>query len=132
MEFLNVLLGPLLKIIDKAVPDKTESNRIQGEITKVLIDQQSELMRTMKDITLKELDGSGYQRNWRPTLSWMVISMWPYNYVVRPMTIQAVGFDLPEIPTDALNTLTMMWTSVYSLGRSFEKSGSSVTIGAQK
>ena len=132
MEFLNVLLGPLLKIIDKAVPDKTEANKIQGEITKVLIDQQSEIMQTMKDITLKELDGSGYQRNWRPTLSWMVIAMWPYNYVVRPMTIQAVGFDLPEIPTDALNTLTMMWTSVYSLGRSFEKSGSSVTIGAQK
>ena len=132
MEFLNVLLGPLLKIIDKAVPDKTESNRIQGEITKVLIDQQSELMRTMKDITLKELDGSGYQRNWRPTLSWMVIAMWPYNYVVRPMMIQATGVELAEIPSDALNSITMMWTSVYSLGRSFEKSGSSITIGEQK
>lgn len=132
MEFLNVLLGPLLKIIDKAVPDKTEANKIQGEITKVLIDQQSEIMQTMKDITLKELDGSGYQRNWRPTLSWMVIAMWPYNYIIRPMTIQAVGFDLPEIPPDALNSVTMMWTSVYSLGRSFEKSGSNITVGGQK
>ena len=132
MEFLNVLLGPLLKIIDKAVPDKTEANKIQGEITKVLVDQQSEIMQTMKDITLKELDGSGYQRNWRPTLSWMVIAMWPYNYIIRPMTIQAVGFDLPEIPPDALNSVTMMWTSVYSLGRSFEKSGSNITVGGQK
>jgi len=132
MEFLNVLLGPLLKIIDKAVPDKTEANKIQGEITKVLIDQQSEIMQTMKDITLKELDGTPFQRNWRPTLSWMVISMWPYNYVVRPMIIQAIGVDLAEIPTDALNSITMMWTSVYSLGRSFEKSGSSIMIGTQK
>ena len=132
MEFLNVLLGPLLKIIDKAVPDKTEANKIQGEITKVLIDQQSEIMQTMKDITLKELECTPFQRNWRPTLSWMVIAMWPYNYVVRPMVIQAIGIDLAEIPIDALNSITMMWTSVYSLGRSFEKSGSSITIGTQK
>lgn len=132
MEFLNILLGPLLKIIDKAVPDKTEANKIQGEITKLLIDQNSELAKTMRDVTLKELDGSPYQRNWRPTLSWMVIAMWPYNYVIRPMAAQATGLDLPEIPSDALNSITMMWTSVYSLGRSFEKSGSNITIGSQK
>lgn len=132
MEFLNVLLGPLLKIIDKAVPDKTEANRIQGEITKVLIEQKGEIMQTMRDITLKELDGTPFQRNWRPTLSWMVIAMWPYNYILRPMTVQAIGFDLPEIPNDALNSVTMMWTSVYSLGRSFEKSGSNITVGVQK
>lgn len=126
---IGSILAPILRIIDKAVPDKTEAARLQNEITKALIEQKGELMKTMREITIKELDGTPYQRNWRPTLSWMVIGLWPYNFIVRPVIAQLSGIEFPEIDTGNLATLTTMWSAVYGIGRTFEKSGSSITIG---
>ena len=127
---IGSILAPILKIIDKAVPDKTEAARLQNEITKALIEQKGELMKTMKEISVKELEGTPYQRNWRPTLSWMVILLWPYNFIARPIMAQLSGLDLPAIDTGDLATLTTMWSAVYGLGRSFEKSGSSIKMGS--
>ena len=128
---IGEIISKVLGIVDKAVPDKTEANRLKNEITKALIEQQNELNDTMKAIALKEIEGSKFQSYWRPTLSWMVISMWPYNYIIRPIFNSYSGIDLPPIDQDALGTMTMMWTTVYGLGRTFEKSGSSVSIGSK-
>lgn len=123
------IISRVLGIVDKAVPNKDEANRLKSEITKSLIEQQTDLNEVMKEISLKELSGTKFQSYWRPTLSWMVIFMWPYNYIVRPITVSTTGMELPPIDQDAMTTITAMWTTVYGLGRSFEKSGSSVSIG---
>jgi hypothetical protein len=127
-EIINRVIG----VVDKAIPDKTEANKLKAEITKALIEQQTELNETMKEIAVKEIQGTKFQSYWRPALSWMVISMWPYNFILRPMMNSIVGFDLPPIDQDALTTLTAMWTTVYGLGRSFEKSGSSINMGDKR
>jgi hypothetical protein len=124
-EIINRVLG----IVDKAVPDKTEANRLKSEITKALIEQQTDLNEAMKEIAIREVSGTKFQSYWRPMLSWMVIFMWPYNYILRPILISTSGIDLPPIDQDALTTITAMWTTVYGLGRSFEKSGSSISLG---
>lgn len=123
------IISRVLGIVDKAVPNKDEANRLKSEITKSLIEQQTDLNEVMKEISLKELSGTKFQSYWRPTLSWMVIFMWPYNYIVRPIAVSTTGMELPPIDQDAMTTITAMWTTVYGLGRSFEKSGSSVSIG---
>lgn len=130
MNFLDALLSPILRIIEKAVPDKAEAARLQNEITKALIEQQGELMQTMRDISMKEIEGTPYQRNWRPTLSWLVILLWPYNFIVRPVIAQLSGLDLPDIDVGSLTGLTTMWSAVYGLGRTFEKTGSSIKVGS--
>lgn len=133
MNFLTeAILGPILKIIDKAVPDATEKNRLQSEITKTLIEKQSELNATMREIAIKEIGGTKFQSYWRPTLAWIVVIMWPYNYIIRPLVVQATGALLPEIPSEAMVTITGLWTSVYGLSRTMEKTGSSIQVGTQK
>jgi hypothetical protein len=123
------IISRVLGIVDKAVPDKTEANRLKADITKALIEQQTDLNETMKEIAMREVSGTKFQSYWRPTLSWMVIFMWPYNYILRPLFNFVSGVDLPPIDQDALTTITAMWTTVYGLGRSFEKSDSSITVG---
>ena len=124
-EIINRVVG----IVDKAVPNKDEANKLKADITKALIEQQTDLNETMKEIAIKEISGTKFQSYWRPTLSWMVIFMWPYNYILRPLFISVTSTDLPPIDSDAMATITAMWTTVYGLGRSFEKSGSSIEMG---
>lgn len=133
MNLLEMILSPILGIIDKAIPDRAEADRMKAEITQALIEQQSELNQTMKEIAVKEVSGSGYQRNWRPTLAWMVIAMWPYNFIARPILSNwGVVGELPEIDPQAMTVITGMWGTVYGLGRSFEKSGSSFNFGGPR
>lgn len=131
-EVVSGILGPIFKIVDKAVPDATEANRIKGEIEKTVLENQSKLMDTMREIAVAEISGTKYQSYWRPTLAWMVITMWPYNYIARPMVNMISGVDLPEIPETALATVTTVFSTVYGLGRSFEKTGSSISIMGKK
>ena len=130
MNFIETILQPILKIIDKVVPDKAEATRMKNEITSALISQQTELNQIMGDIAKIEVSGSGFQRNWRPTLAWLVVLIWPYNFILRPiMNHYGIFGDLPDIDANNMVVLTTMWGTVYGLGRSFEKSGSKITIG---
>lgn len=131
-EVISGILGPIFKIVDKAVPDATEANRIKGEIEKAILENESKLLDTMKEIAVAEISGTKYQSYWRPTLAWMVIIIWPYNYIIRPMINLGIGFDLPDIPETALATVTTVFSTVYGLGRSFEKTGSQIKLGGKK
>lgn len=131
-EAITGLLSPIFKIIDKAVPDATEANRLKSQIEQSMIDLQTKTQENAKEIALKEISGTKFQAYWRPTLAWMVVIMWPYNYVVRPISVQISGVDLPEVPESALATITTVFSSVYSLGRTFEKTGSKIELGRKK
>lgn len=114
--------------ITKAIPDKAEATRLQSEITQALISQQSELNETMRALAVKELGGTKFQSYWRPTLSWMLIVLLFDAYMIRPY-LTTWGFDLPPADTNGLIQIGTIWSAVYGMGRSFEKSGSKVTIG---
>lgn len=125
---LGTIISSIIPIINKAVPDKTEANRLQSEITQALIDQQTELNATMKAIAVEELGGTKFQSYWRPTLSWMFIVLLFDAYLLRPY-LTTFGFDLPLADTQGIIQIGTVWSAVYGMGRSFEKSGSKITIG---
>ena len=130
------MLGPIIQsivtsifpIINKAIPDKAEANRLQAEITQALINQQTELNATMREIAGKELSGTKFQSYWRPTLSWMLIILLLDAYLIRPY-LMTFGFNVPAPDTNGLIQIGTIWSAVYGMGRSFEKSGSKIMIG---
>ncbi|MCF4098605.1 3TM-type holin [Maritalea mediterranea] len=133
MNVLTVIIERVGAIIDKVVPNRAEADRMKNEITTALISQQTELNKVMGDIAKIEVSGTAFQRNWRPTLAWMVVLLWPYNFILRPILNHYGLFGvLPEIDSNDMVILTTMWTTVYGLGRSFEKSGSKIEIGGKK
>lgn len=125
---LKTIVTSIIPIINKAVPDKAEANRLQSEITQALIDQQTELNATMREIASKELSGTKFQSYWRPTLSWMLIVLLFDAYLLRPY-LSTFGFEVPPADTQGLVQIGTIWSAVYGMGRSFEKSGSKITIG---
>lgn len=125
---IGTIISSVLPIIDKIVPDKAEATRLKAELSQSLIDQQTELNNTMREITLKELGGTKFQSYWRPTLSWMFIVLLLDAYLIRPYLL-TFGLDVPQPDTAGLIQIGTVWSAVYGMGRSFEKSGSKVIIG---
>ncbi len=124
------IISAIFPLLDKIIPDMDERNRVQAELTLAVMSDKSSFTDAMSDQIVEELkQTSWYIKGWRPTISWVVIFMNLWNWIIRPITNTAFGIDIEGIPTDALLTFSALWTSIYGIGRSFEKTGSSVRIG---
>jgi hypothetical protein len=131
MSFLSAIpiigkvLEPVFSIIDKAVTDKDEANRLKAEIRMQMASQNhTELTKHLESATaiiLAEAKGGWLQRNWRPMLMLICIAIVANNYVVFPylsmFTTKAVMLELP----DKMWNLMILGVGGYVGGRSLEK-----------
>ncbi len=123
---LSAITGPLFSVIDKAVTDKDEANRLKSEIQSQLIESQDSLLKAQMQIILAEAQGESWlQRNWRPLLMIVIVAVIANNYLLAPYlgAIFGVGLqlDLPERLWD----LMTIGVGGYVTGRTVEKGISS-------
>ena len=123
---LGAITGPLFGVIDKAVTDKDEANRLKSEIQSQLIESQDSLLKAQMQIILAEAQGESWlQRNWRPLLMIVIVAVIANNYLLAPYlgAIFGVGLqlDLPERLWD----LMTIGVGGYVTGRTVEKGISS-------
>lgn len=123
---LTTILGPIIGIVDKFVPDKTEASRLKAEIEKAIIANEAKVQETLKEIAVAEIGGDWFQRSWRPLLSYSVIAMMLYQAIFKGWAEAIFGVVLSGISPDDLFMFCSIWASVYGLGRTFEKTGSKV------
>ncbi|WP_339884217.1 3TM-type holin [Vreelandella maris] len=119
---LGAITGPLFGVIDKAVTDKDEANRLKQEIQSQLIDSENSIVKAQMQIILAEAQGESWaQRNWRPVLMLVIIAIVANNYLIAPYlgAMFGVGLTLP-LP-DALWDLMTLGVGGYVAGRSVEK-----------
>lgn len=119
---LGAITGPLFGLIDKAVADKDEANRLKTEIRSQLIDSENSIVKAQMEIILAEAGGESWlQRNWRPLLMLVIIAIVANNYLIAPYlgAMFGVGLTLP-LP-DALWDLMTLGVGGYVGGRSVEK-----------
>jgi len=124
------LVGDLVKglfgLVDKAVEDKDEANKLKADLETVM--EKSDLSKFRTDmearagIVLGEIKGKSWlQRNWRPILMLAIVAIVVNNYILFPymslFTDKAVILDLPE----KLWNLMMIGVGGYIAGRSGEK-----------
>jgi hypothetical protein len=122
MSFLSAIpiigkvLEPVFNIIDKAVTDKDEANRLKAEIRMQMASQNhTELTKHLESATaiiLAEAKGGWLQRNWRPMLMLICIAI-----VASMFTTKAVMLELP----DKMWNLMILGVGGYVGGRSLEK-----------
>lgn len=120
---LGVITGPLFEVIDKAVTDKDERNRLKAEIQSQLIDSDNSIVKAQMQIILAEAGGESWlQRNWRPLLMLVIIAIVANNYLIAPYlgAMFGVGLTLP-LP-DALWDLMTLGVGGYVASRGVEKS----------
>lgn len=119
---LSAITGPLFSVIDQAVTDKDEANRLKKEIQSQLIDSENSIVKAKMAIILAEAQGESWlQRNWRPLLMLVIIVIIANNYLVAPYlgAMFGVGLTLP-LPS-ALWDLMTLGVGGYVAGRSVEK-----------
>lgn len=120
---LSAITGPLFGVIDKAVTDKDEANRLKNDIQSELIESSDSAVKARMQIVMAEAQGESWlQRNWRPLLMLVIIAIVANNYLVAPYlgAMFGVGLTLP-LP-DALWDLMTLGVGGYVAGRSAEKS----------
>ena len=98
---LNSLIGPLFSVIDKAVTDKDEANRLKQEIQSQLIESENSIVKAQIQVILAEAQGESWlQRNWRPLLMVVIVAIIGNNYLIAPYLSAMFGvglqLDLPE------------------------------------
>lgn len=123
---LPALIGPIIglfgKVIDQAVEDPNERNRLKAEAAmRVQALAQTELKGAI-DIVLAEAKGQSWlQRNWRPLLMMTVVIIIANNFLFGPYVeaLFSVSIVLPLPPE--LYDLMKIGVGGYVVGRSAEK-----------
>ena len=119
---LGTVAGPVSDVIDKAITDKDEANRLKAEIQHRLIDRQDAALQAQMKIILAEATGESWlQRNWRPLLMTVIVAIIANNYLLAPYlgAMFGVGLQL-ELPEHMWNLMTL-GVGGYIAGRSGEK-----------
>ncbi|SOC56473.1 Holin of 3TMs, for gene-transfer release [Chromohalobacter canadensis] len=119
---LGTVAGPVMDVIDQAVTDKDQANKLKTELRRRLIDQQDTRLNAQMKVILAEATGESWlQRNWRPLLMTVIVAIVANNYLLAPYlgAMFGVGLQL-ELPEQLWNLMTM-GVGGYIAGRSGEK-----------
>jgi len=120
------LFGKGLDVVDKIVPDKDLAAKlkveIQNKFAEIAHTELIALLEGQTKIILGEIQGESWlQRNWRPILMLVIVSIVANNYLIYPYMslfwIQAPVLELPE----HLYSLMKIGVGGYIVGRSVEK-----------
>ncbi|KPN28872.1 hypothetical protein SY89_03524 [Halolamina pelagica] len=98
-----------MDVIDAAVTDKDQANKLKAELRRRLIDQQDAALQARMKIILAEATGESWlQRNWRPLLMTVIVAIIANNYLVAPYlgAMFGVGLQL-ELPQQLWQLMTM-------------------------
>jgi hypothetical protein len=93
MGILDLIAGPVLKIIDKVIPDPAAKAQAQLELIKLNqagefkeLDAQLEMARNQSQINLEEAKSSNlFVSGWRPFMGWACGGIFVANYMGVPL-----------------------------------------------
>lgn len=121
-KLLGTVAGPVFEVIDQAVTDKDQANRLKAELQRRLIDQQDATLQARMKVILAEAGGESWaQRNWRPILMLVIVAIVANNYLLAPYLGAVFGTGLSlELP-ERLWDLMTLGVGGYIAGRSVEK-----------
>jgi hypothetical protein len=93
MGILDIIAGPIMKIIDKVIPDPQAKAQAQLELIKLNqagefkeLDAQLELARNQSDINKIEAASPNlFVSGWRPAMGWACVGIFIANYIGAPL-----------------------------------------------
>jgi len=120
------ILDGVIGLVDKAVLDKDEAERLKVQLTEVFnksdLERFTTEIKAQADVIMTEATGQSWlQRNWRPGLMALFGLIIFNNYVLNPWLCALFSLDvMMEIPPD-MWALLKLGVGGYIVGRSTEK-----------
>ena len=124
-------IGPVFTFLDtalkRAFPDKTERERIQGQLEQAMLQGDVALLQGQLAANAEEAKSEHlFVAGWRPFIGWVCGAALAWNFVLLPFVsfgLTAGGVELPPLPELAVDTLMPVLIGMLGLGgmRTFEK-----------
>lgn len=108
--------------LDQTFTSDEEKQAKKNELIEIITSKMSEVISYQRDILIKELDGNGLQRNWRPIVMLAFAFIVVYRYFIAPV----FHLDLIDMPAKFWDLLEL-GLGGYVIGRSVEKVADTVT-----
>jgi len=123
---IELLVGAIMPLLNKVIPDKNEATRLAHEIATLSERQAHELAKLQIETNKAEaLSSSLFVGGWRPACGWVCTSALAFNYVLLPVISYLAGFFLDVPAPEPLDMDVMLPVLLGMLGlggiRGYEK-----------
>ncbi|UOF81046.1 holin [Caudoviricetes sp.] len=124
---LDLLVGPISKLLDKFIPDAGEKARLAHEIATLATKQAHENAMAQIEVNKAEAaSGSLFKGGWRPFIGWTCGTAFAYHFVIQPLVVFILvvnGQPVPALPVFDMASLMTVLGGLLGLGtlRTFEK-----------
>ncbi len=127
----EAVLGPIFKIIDKAIPDKSQQDAVKAQL--LVMDKQLEVAELESSVKLalgqlevnkQEAAGNWFQAGWRPTAGYVCVAGFGYQFLLQPfLTWYSLNHGGVVPPTLDVGDLMTVLLGMLGLGtlRTYEK-----------
>jgi len=113
---IPAIAGIIGKVVDKAIPDKDQAERVKADLTAQLMQMRHDEFQAAARIVLAEAQGKSWlQRSWRPIL------MLTFGALIVARWLGWVAPNLSEAEYLALWDIIKIGLGGYVVGRSVEK-----------
>lgn len=125
MSVLDIVIGPIFKIIDKVIPDPAAKAAFQIEMLKLnqssefkQLDADLEMARNQTDINKVEAGSSNlFVSGWRPFIGWACGFIFCANYIGVPLMAWASGiYGWPSPPRLEIGEILPVLLGMLGLG----------------
>jgi hypothetical protein len=123
---IEALIGPVMGLLDKIIPDPTEKARLAHEIATLAERQAHEIAKAQIEVNNTEASSSSmFVAGWRPAVGWICAVGLGFNFICVPIGNFVLAVNGSPIVIPALDVSEMMPVLMGMLGlgayRTFEK-----------
>jgi hypothetical protein len=123
---IEALIGPVMGLLDKIIPDPTEKARLAHEIATLAERQAHEIAKAQIEVNNTEASSSSmFVAGWRPAVGWICAVGLGFNFIVVPLGNFALTVSGGDAVIPSLDVSQMMPVLMGMLGlgayRTFEK-----------
>lgn len=123
---IQTLIGPVVSLLDKFIPDANEKQRLAAEIATMAEKQAHEIALAQIEVNKEEAKQDVFRGGWRPFIGWTCGTAFAYHFVAQPLFIfimTYLGYPVPNLPEFDMASLMTVLMGMLGLGglRTYEK-----------
>ena len=118
MNPLELIVGPLFKVIDKIIPDPQAKAQMQLEL--IRLQQSGELAQMTGQMEINKVEAASpdlFRGGWRPFIGWICGAGLLYQFLLRPLLGWLSGINGWAVPPPLeMDTLVTLLLGMLGLG----------------
>jgi hypothetical protein len=116
---LQALIGPVVSILDKFIPDAETRQRLAHEIATLAERQAHEIALAQIEVNKEDAKGNWFQAGWRPACAWVCVAGFTVNFLVSPL-LSPFGVIVPQADISTMMPVLLGMLGLAS-ARSYER-----------